>query len=71
MQWKHYVTFNVSLPPPPPKKEGGGSRRRKLTNELKCRHFLRVFAKLRKANVSFVISVRPSVCLHGTNSAPT
>ena len=29
------------------------------------------FAKLRKATISFVMSVRPSVCPHETNSAPT
>jgi len=37
-------------------------------------HFLSAFAKLRKATISFVMSLRPSVCLsvcpHGTTRLP-
>jgi hypothetical protein len=32
--------------------------------------FLGEFAKLRKATISFVVSVCPSACLHGTNGHP-
>ena len=32
--------------------------------------FLDAFPKLRRATVSFIMSVRPSVCLHGTSRLP-
>jgi hypothetical protein len=36
----------------------------------KSERFLGEFEKLRKATVSFVMSVRPSVCPHGTTRLP-
>jgi len=33
-------------------------------------HFLGAFPKLRKANISFIMSVRPSVLPHGTTQLP-
>jgi len=63
------IMLHLMKVPPPQKK--GILKAGTLTNQLKCIHFERAFAKLQKANVSFVMSVRPSVFSHGINSAPT
>jgi len=60
------IMLHLMKVPPPQKK--GILKAGTLTNELKCTHFERA---LQKANVSFVMSVRPSVFSHGINSAPT
>jgi hypothetical protein len=39
-----------------------------VDQEVSC--FLGAFAKLHKAAVSFAITVRPSVCPHGTTRLP-
>jgi hypothetical protein len=52
-----YVTFNVARHPE------GVLEARPLSDKLKCRHFLGAMEKLRKASVSSVLSVRPSVLL--------
>ena len=39
-------------------------------NEYNCNHIFAALAKLRKATVSFVLSVRQTVCPHGTTRLP-
>jgi hypothetical protein len=41
-----------------------------ITEMAEPKRFFGVFAKLRKANLSFLMSVRPPACPHGTTSFP-